>query len=108
VARTPRWGRARQHRKSDTLDPERIAREVLAVPALPKAREGAGQDPGPDERHRLLALWHDCRRSILASRQQVAAGSAGNDGGSGHRLTWLDENTELPGASPRRWNEVWR
>ena len=49
--RTPRSDRARQRGKSDMLDSERIAREVLAHPLLPQAfkRSGAGQ--GPDEDH---------------------------------------------------------
>jgi len=57
--------------KSDTLDSERIAREVLAHPLLPKAFKRAGADSGPDEQHQLLALWHNRRRSILTSRQHV-------------------------------------
>ncbi len=47
--RTPRSDRARQRGKSDTLDSERIARETLAHPLLPKAFRRAGQDSGPDE-----------------------------------------------------------
>jgi len=69
--RTPRSDRARQRGKSDTLDSERIAREVLAHALLPKAFKRAGQDQGPDEQHQLLALWHNRRRSILASRQHL-------------------------------------
>jgi len=69
--RTPRNDRARQRGKSDTLDSERIAREVLAHPLLPKAFKRAGADSGPDEQHQLLALWHNRRRSILTSRQHV-------------------------------------
>ncbi len=69
--RTPRSDRARQRGKSDTLDSERIAREVLAHPLLPKAFKRAGQDQGPDEQHQLLAIWHNRRRSILASRQHL-------------------------------------
>jgi transposase len=69
--RTPRTDRARQRGKSDTLDSERIAREVLAHPLLPKAFKRAGADSGPDEQHQLLALWHNRRRSILTSRQHV-------------------------------------
>ena len=68
--RTPRSDRARQRGKSDTLDSERIAREVLAHPLLPKAFKRAGQE-GPDERQQLLALWHNRRRSILTSRQHL-------------------------------------
>ena len=45
--RTPRSDRARQRGKSDTLDSERIAREVLAHSLLPKAFKRAGQDQGP-------------------------------------------------------------
>src|ERR1035441_6559441 len=69
--RTPRSDRARQRGKSDTLDSDRIAREALAHPLLPKAFKRAGQDSGPDEHHQLLALWHNRRRSILTSRQHL-------------------------------------
>jgi transposase len=69
--RTPRADRARQRGKSDTLDSERIAREVLAHPLLPKAFKRSGQEQGPDEQHQLLALWHNRRRSILTSRQHL-------------------------------------
>ena len=69
--RTPRSDRARQRGKSDTLDSERIAREVLAHPLLPKAFKRAGQEQGPDEQHQLLALWHNRRRSILTTRQHL-------------------------------------
>jgi len=69
--RTPRQDRGRQRGKSDTLDSERIARETLAHPLLPKAFKRAGQDQGPDELHQLLALWHNRRRSILTSRQHL-------------------------------------
>jgi transposase len=69
--RTPRSDRARQRGKSDTLDSERIAREVLAHPLLPRAFKRSGQEQGPDEQHQLLALWHNRRRSILASRQHM-------------------------------------
>ena len=69
--RTPRADRARQRGKSDTLDSERVAREVLAHPLLPKAFKRAGQEQGPDEQHQLLALWHNRRRSILTSRQHL-------------------------------------
>src|ERR1700757_764959 len=69
--RTPRQDRARQRGKSDMLDSERIAREVLAHPLLPKAFKRAGQEQGPDEQHQLLALWHNRRRSILTSRQHL-------------------------------------
>jgi transposase len=69
--RTPRRDRARQRGKSDTLDSERIAREVLAHSLLPRAFKRAGQDQGPDELHQLLGLWHNRRRSILAGRQRL-------------------------------------
>ncbi len=69
--RTRRLDRARQRGKSDTLDSERIAREVLAHALLPKAFKRAGQDQGPDEQHQLLVLWHNRRRSILTSRQHL-------------------------------------
>jgi hypothetical protein len=73
--RTPRSDRARQRGKSDTLDSERIAREVLAHSLLPKAFKRAGQEQGPDEQHQLLALWHNRRRSILTSRQHLVGES---------------------------------
>jgi transposase len=69
--RTARNDRARQRGKSDTLDSERIAREVLAYPLLPKAFKRAGQDQGPDEHLQLLAIWHNRRLSILKSRQHL-------------------------------------
>jgi transposase len=69
--RTPRSDRGRQRGKSDMLDSERIARETLAHPLLPKAFKRAGADSGPDEQHQLLALWHNRRRSILTSRQHL-------------------------------------
>jgi len=69
--RTARNDRGRQRGKSDVLDSERIAREVLAHPLLPKAFKRAGQDQGPDEQHQLLAIWHNRRQSILKSRQHL-------------------------------------
>ena len=69
--RTPRHDRARQRGKSDMLDSERIAREVLAHSLLPKAFKRAGQEQGLDEQHQLLALWNNRRRSILTSRQHL-------------------------------------
>ena len=69
--RTARHDRARQRGKSDMLDSERIARETLAHPLLPKAFKRAGADSGPDEQQQLLALWHNRRRSILTSRQHL-------------------------------------
>jgi transposase len=69
--RTPRSDRARQRGKSDMLDSERIARETLAHPLLPKAFKRADADSGPDEQHQLLALWNNRRRSILTARQHL-------------------------------------
>jgi transposase len=69
--RTPRSDRARQRGKSDTLDAERIARETLAHPLLPRAFKRAGDQAGPDEQTELLTLWHRARRSILTSRQHL-------------------------------------
>jgi transposase len=69
--RTSRVDRARQRGKSDTLDSERIARETLAHPLLPKAFKRAGSDSGPDEQHQLLALWNNRRRSILTGVQHL-------------------------------------
>ncbi|MGO9971612.1 MAG: hypothetical protein ACLP01_02030 [Solirubrobacteraceae bacterium] len=40
-------------------------------PLLPKAFKRAGQDQGPDERHQLLAIWHNRCQSILKSRQHL-------------------------------------
>jgi transposase len=71
ATRTARSDRARQRGKSDTLDSERIARETLAHPLLPRAFKRAGEDRGPDEQQDLLALWHNARRSILTSRQHL-------------------------------------
>jgi transposase len=69
--RTPRSDRARQRGKSDTLDCERIGRETLSHPLLPRAFKRAGQERGPDELHELLMLWTNRRRSILASREHL-------------------------------------
>ena len=69
--RTPRSDRARQRGKSDTLDCERIGRETLAHPLLPRAFKRAGQERGPDELHELLMLWTNRRRSILARREHL-------------------------------------
>jgi transposase len=71
--RTNQRDRARQRGKSDGLDCERIAREVLAHPDLPLAfkRDDASPDRGPDETRELMALWHAQRRSVLASRQHL-------------------------------------
>ena len=52
--RTARADRARQRGKSDTLDAERIAREVLAHALLPKAFKRVGEPAGPDPRARAV------------------------------------------------------
>jgi transposase len=69
--RTNRRDRARQRGKSDALDCERIARETLAHPFLPRAFKRTGSDRGPDEQRELLVLWHGARRSLLTSRQHL-------------------------------------
>jgi transposase len=69
--RTARSDRARQRGKSDTLDAERIARETLPHPLLPRAFKRAVGAAGPDEQTELLGLWHRARRSILTSRQHL-------------------------------------
>lgn len=69
--RTSRRDRARQRGKSDTLDAERIARETLAHPLLPRAFKRAGEDAGPDEQAELLATWWQARCSLLRRRQPL-------------------------------------
>jgi transposase len=69
--RTARSDRARQRGKSDTLDAERIARETLAHPLLPRAFKRTAGEAGPNEQTELLGLWQRTRRSILASRQHL-------------------------------------
>jgi hypothetical protein len=70
--RTARADRGRQRGKSDALDAERIAREVLAHPLLPRAfKRAAEQAAGPDPQREQLMLWHRRRRSILTSRQHL-------------------------------------
>jgi len=71
--RTGRQDRARQRGKSDTLDSERIARETLAHPLLPRAFKRAGDDAGPDEQTELLSVWWRARCSLLKRRQQLLA-----------------------------------
>jgi hypothetical protein len=44
---------------------------VLAHSLLPRRSSAQGQDQGPDELHQLLGLWHNRRRSILASREDL-------------------------------------
>jgi transposase len=71
-ARTGRQDRARQRGKSDTLDSERIARETLAHPLLPRAFKRSGDsDTGPDEQHELLAVWWTARCSLRKRRQHL-------------------------------------
>ena len=69
--RTGRQDRARQRGKSDTLDSERIARETLAHPLLPRAFKRSGDVAGPDEQTELLSVWWKARRSLLKSRQHL-------------------------------------
>ena len=69
--RTAQHDRARQRGKSDTLDSERMARETLAHPLLPKAFKRAGQDAGPDQQTELLAVWWTARCSLIKRRQHL-------------------------------------
>jgi transposase len=69
--RTGRQDRARQRGKSDVLDSERVARETLAHPLLPKAFKRAGQDAGPDQQAELLAIWWQARCSLRQRRQHL-------------------------------------
>ena len=69
--RTAQHDRARQRGKSDTLDSERIARETLAHPLLPKAFKRAGQDAGPDQQTELLGVWWTARCSLIKRRQHL-------------------------------------
>lgn len=70
--RTARAERARSRGKSDTLDAERVAREVLAHAMLPKAFKRAGEQPAePDPAHEQLMLWQRQRRSIRATSQHL-------------------------------------
>ena len=69
--RTGRQDRARQRGKSDMLDSERIARETLAHPLLPRAFKRAGDDVGLDEHAELLSVWHNARCSLLKRRQHL-------------------------------------
>ncbi len=69
--RTAEQSRKRRQGKTDALDSLRIAREVQADPDLPVAFKRAPGNAGPDEIHELLNLWHNQRRSLLKSRQQL-------------------------------------
>ncbi len=62
---------ARGRGKSDLLDSERIARETLAHPLLPRAFKRAGQDAGPDPQSELLAVWWTARCSVIKRRQHL-------------------------------------
>ena len=53
------------------LDSERIARETLAHPLLPRAFKRAGDDAGPDEQAELLTVWWQARCSLVKRRQQL-------------------------------------
>lgn len=67
--RTNERARRRRQGKSDALDAERIGREVLADPRLPLALKRAEADAAPDPILEQIGLWHQERRSLLASRQ---------------------------------------
>jgi transposase len=69
--RTAEQSRKRRQGKTDALDSLRIAREVQGDPELPVAFKRAPGDAGPDETHELLNLWHNQRRSLIKSRQQL-------------------------------------
>ena len=73
--RTGRHDRARQRGKSDTLDSERIARETLAHPLLPRAFKRAGDQVGPDEQTELLTVWWQARFAMIKRRQQLLSES---------------------------------
>ena len=73
--RTGRHDRARQRGKSDTLDSERIARETLAHPLLPRAFKRAGDQVGPDEHTELLTVWWQARCAMIKRRQQLLSES---------------------------------
>ena len=68
--RTAERSRQRHRGKSDSLDAERIARETLAEPGLPRAFKLV--DGGsPDPTRETIALWHGARRSVAKIRQQL-------------------------------------
>lgn len=71
--RTGRQDRARQRGKSDELDSERIARETLSHPLLPRAFKRAGDEAGPDEQAELLAVWWQARCALMKRRQHLLA-----------------------------------
>lgn len=69
--RTAERARNRRQGKSDSLDAERIARELLAHPDLPLVFKRSQQAARPDQVEELLALWHQARRSLLKSQQHL-------------------------------------
>jgi transposase len=69
--RTNEHARRRRQGKTDALDAERIGREVLADPRLPLALKRAEPGAAPDPTLEQLGLWHQERRSLLASRQHL-------------------------------------
>ncbi len=69
--RTNERARRRRQGKTDALDAERIGREVLADPRLPLALKRAESDAAPDPILEQIGLWHQERRSLLASRQHL-------------------------------------
>lgn len=69
--RTAEQARRRRQGKTDVLDAERIARETLADPHLPRAFKRAVGSTGPDPVMDQIALWHKARRSLLKSRQHI-------------------------------------
>lgn len=69
--RTAEQARRRRQGKTDNLDAERIAREVLAHDDLPAAFKRAVGTTGPDPTHDQMSLWHKARRSLLKTRQHV-------------------------------------
>lgn len=69
--RTSERAKRRRQGKSDVLDAERIAKEILADPSLPIAFKRASGDTGPDETHELMSLWHKQKRSIVRQRQHL-------------------------------------
>src|SRR5262249_24514905 len=69
--RTAERARNRRQGKSDSLDAERIARELLAHPDLPLAFKRSQQAAKPDQVVELLGLWHQARRSVLKSQQHL-------------------------------------
>jgi transposase len=68
--RTAERSRQRRRGKSDSLDAERIGRETLAEPGLPRAFKLV--DGGrPDPTRETIGLWHGARRSVAKIRQQL-------------------------------------